>query len=101
MGLRTYLLQEKSILGCFGQPGQYLKKKFGAHYEQVLRPIFFVFMVKKYISFFYENIVGSALKSCIEGKLVKVKKNREEFSTGENPFFFRAENFNMSTYKIR
>ena len=62
---------------------------------------FFLFSWSKNIYlFFYENIVGSALKSCIEGKLVKVKKKREEFLTGENPFFFRAKNFNMST-KIR
>jgi hypothetical protein len=40
-----------------------------------------------------ENIVASALKSCIE----KSKKVWEVFFTGENQFFFRAKNFNVST----
>ena len=32
-----------SILGWFGQPGSTVKKKFGADYEQLLRPVFFRF----------------------------------------------------------
>ena len=42
------------------------KKKVWADYEQLLRPVFLVFMDKKLIYNFFENIVGFALKSCIE-----------------------------------
>jgi hypothetical protein len=45
MSLGTFLKYEKSILGWFGQPGQYCEKKFGPDYEQLLR---LVFMGKKY-----------------------------------------------------
>ena len=41
-------------------------KRFLADYEQFLRPVFLVFMDKKIILKFFENILGSALKSCIE-----------------------------------
>ena len=43
-----------------------VKKKLGADYEQVLRA-FFMFLRRKKI----ENIIASALKSCIEIKKVK------------------------------
>ena len=61
MGLGTDLYYEKSILGC--GLGWTVKKKVWADYEQLLRPIFLSFHGQK-IQF--ENIVGSALKSCIE-----------------------------------
>jgi hypothetical protein len=43
-----------------------VKKKFGADFEQLLRPIFYVFMDEKLILKMVENIVAFALKSCIE-----------------------------------
>ena len=52
----------ENILGWFGQPGQYLKKKFGADYEQFLKRFFLFSWAKK----IFENIVLSALRSCIE-----------------------------------
>ena len=48
----TFLGYEKSILGWFGQPGQYCETKFGADYEQLLRPVFYVFMGKKKFKIF-------------------------------------------------
>ena len=72
----TYLWYEKSILGWFGQPGLYLKKKFEANYEQLLRLVFLSFHGQK-IDFkfvkFVKNIVTFALKSCIEKRLKKSK----------------------------
>ena len=47
MSLGTYLKYEKSILGWFGQPGSTVKKKFGADYEQLLRPVFLCFHEQK------------------------------------------------------
>ena len=47
MRLGTNLWHEKSILGWFGQPGQYCEKKFGANYEQLLRPVFLCFHGEK------------------------------------------------------
>ena len=61
-----------------------VKKKFGADNEQLLRPVFYVFMGKKEILSFFEK-----LKSCI--------KFWEVFFTWEKPIFFRAKLFNVST----
>ena len=44
-----------------------LVKKFGADYQQLLRAFFFMFSGAKKI----ENIIASALKSCIEKKVKK------------------------------
>ena len=59
-------LLRKSILGLFGQSGRTCEKKFGADDEQLLRPVFFMFSWARNKYFFFENIVASALKSCIE-----------------------------------
>ena len=56
------LWYEKSILGWFGQPGCTCEKKLGANYEQRLRAGFLCFQGQKK----FENIIASALKSCIE-----------------------------------
>jgi hypothetical protein len=46
--------------------GWTVKKKVWADYEQLLRPVFLSFHGQKINSIFFENIVGSALKSFIE-----------------------------------
>ena len=43
-----------------------VKTKFGADYEQLLRPVFLCLHGQKIDLIFFENIVASALKSCIE-----------------------------------
>ena len=44
-----------------------LVKKFGADYEQLLRPVFLKFSwAKNKLNFFFENIVAPILKSYIE-----------------------------------
>ena len=40
-------------------------KRVWADYEQLLRPVFHFFSVKKFIFYFFENTIASALKSCI------------------------------------
>ena len=51
-------------------------------------PFFYVFMGKKYIYSFFENIVASTLKSCIEEKVKKsFKKIGKYFLQGKNQFF--------------
>ena len=41
--LRGFWWYEISVSGPFGQPGQYIKKKLGADYEQLLRAFFSCF----------------------------------------------------------
>ena len=53
-------------LGWFGQPGQYMKNKFMADYEQLLRAVFSIFCGQKF--FLKKNIIASTLKNCIEKK---------------------------------
>ena len=55
MSLGTYLYYETSILGWFGQPGRTCEKKFGADYEQLLRPLESIFYGGK-TSFFRAKI---------------------------------------------
>ena len=43
-----------------------IQKKMGADYEQLLRAGFSCFQGQKDLNFFFENIVASALKSCIK-----------------------------------
>ena len=46
--------------------GWTVKKGILADYEQVLRPAFDSFYGQKINLFFFENILGSALQSCME-----------------------------------
>jgi hypothetical protein len=57
---------ENQFWAGLGSRAVLVKNKFGANYEQLLRPDFYVFMGKKLTQIFFENIVASALKSCIE-----------------------------------
>jgi hypothetical protein len=63
MSLGTYLKYEKSILGCWLG---WTVKNVWAYYEQLLRPVFSSFYEQKINLNFFENIVGFALKSCID-----------------------------------
>jgi hypothetical protein len=56
-----------------GSQAVLVKKKFGADYEQLLRPVFICFHGEK-----KKNIVASALKNCIE---------KGKVGTGENQVF--------------
>ena len=49
--------------GLVWAAGQYMKKKFGADNEQLLRAFFLCFEGQKKT---FENVTSSALKSCIE-----------------------------------
>ena len=53
------------IWADLGPVGNTEKKKFRADYEQLLRPVFHVFMGKKKCYNVFKNIVVSALESCI------------------------------------
>ena len=59
------------------------KNKTWADYEQLLRAVSSCLHGKKK----FENIVASALKSCIEKRSNYKKKNWEVFFSGEKPFF--------------
>ena len=53
------------IWAGFGPVGN-TEKKVWADYEQLLRTFFFMFSgAKNVFNFFFENVVASALKSCI------------------------------------
>ena len=45
-----------------GSRAELVKKKFGADYEQLLRPVFLMFSWTKNRFFFFENIVVSAIE---------------------------------------
>jgi hypothetical protein len=55
---------EIEIWAGFGQDGKLLKKNILVDYEQLLRSVYSCFQGQKKIKYF-ENIVLSALKSCI------------------------------------
>ena len=61
-----------------GSKAVLVKKKFGADYEQLLRPVFLCFHGQKINLKFIENF-------------------EKYFFTGEKPAFFRAKNLNVST----
>ena len=50
--LRGFWWYRISVFGSFGQPGQYIKKKLGADFEQLLRVVFSCFQGQKKIKFF-------------------------------------------------
>ena len=81
MRLGTYLRNEKSILGCGLWAGLW-RKRFRPIMSNFWGRFFQLFVGKKKKKI--ENIVASALKSCIEIFFGEV------FFSGEKPFFFRA-----------
>ena len=74
-----------------------VKKKFGAHYEQLLRSVFLCFYVQKMNLIFFENCRVRTEKLHRRKVKKSQKKFWEVFFTGEKTSFFRAKNFHVNT----
>ena len=61
-----FIIKKNQFWAGLGSRALLVKKTFGADYEQLLRPVFFMLSWAKRYFFFFENIVAFALKSCIK-----------------------------------
>ena len=80
-----------------GSQAVLVKKKFGADYEQLLRPVLLCFHGQKINLIFFCKYCRVRTEKLHRIKVKKSKKNCEVFFIGEKPGFFRTKKFNVST----
>ena len=63
-------------------------------------PFFSVFIDKKFIQNLSENVLGSALKSCIEWMVNKCQNDFGKSFYGDITSFFRSKNLSVNTWRL-